>query len=115
MTDEEKAEEYIKSNNLEWELECHRTSPIGEVKQAYLAVLKAATTASPVASAPVAVPAPTVAAYFANLKAVNVLDTFCNQFVAPKLNLNIYFLYGFTIHLFKKHTNILDNIIFSRA
>lgn len=41
MTDEEMAEEYIKVNNLEWELECNRTSPIGEVKQAYLAGLKA--------------------------------------------------------------------------
>lgn len=29
------AEEYIKANNLEWELECHRTSPIGEVNQAF--------------------------------------------------------------------------------
>ena len=35
MTDEEMAEEYIKANNLEWELECHRISPIGEVKQAF--------------------------------------------------------------------------------
>ena len=34
---EKEAEEYIKANNLEWELECYRTSPIGEVKQAYLA------------------------------------------------------------------------------
>ena len=41
MTDEEMAENYIKNNNLEWELECHRTSPIGEVKQAFLAGLKA--------------------------------------------------------------------------
>jgi hypothetical protein len=41
MDDEEMAEEYIKVNNLEWELECNRTSPIGEVKQAYLAGLKA--------------------------------------------------------------------------
>lgn len=41
MTDEEMAEEYIKKNNLEWELECNRTSPIGEVKQAFLAGLKA--------------------------------------------------------------------------
>lgn len=32
---EKEAEEYIKANNLEWELECHRTSPIGEVEQAY--------------------------------------------------------------------------------
>ena len=32
---EKEAEEYLKTNNLEWELECHRTSPIGEVKQAY--------------------------------------------------------------------------------
>lgn len=32
---EKEAEEYIKKNNLEWELECHRTSPIGEVKQAF--------------------------------------------------------------------------------
>ena len=32
---EKEAEEYIKVNNLEWELECHRTSPIGEVKQAF--------------------------------------------------------------------------------
>ena len=40
MTKEElkqEAEEYIKKNNLEWELECHRTSPIEEVKQAYVA------------------------------------------------------------------------------
>lgn len=41
MTDKEMAEEYIKKNNLEWELECNRTSPIGEVKQAFLAGLKA--------------------------------------------------------------------------
>jgi hypothetical protein len=41
MDDEEMAEEYIKVNNLEWELECNRTSPIGEVKQTYLAGLKA--------------------------------------------------------------------------
>lgn len=41
MTDEEIAEKYINSNNLEWELECHRTSTIGEVKQAFLAGLKA--------------------------------------------------------------------------
>lgn len=41
MTDEEMAEAYIKSNNLEWELECHRTSPIGEIKQAFLAGLNA--------------------------------------------------------------------------
>lgn len=34
---EKEAEEYTKANNLEWELECCRTSPIGEVKQAYLA------------------------------------------------------------------------------
>ena len=40
MTDEEMADEYIKSNNLEWELECYRTSPIGEIKQAYLAGLE---------------------------------------------------------------------------
>ena len=33
---EKEAEEYIKANNLEWELECHRTSPIGEVEQAFL-------------------------------------------------------------------------------
>jgi len=32
---EKEAEEYIKKNNLEWELECHRTSPIGEVNQAF--------------------------------------------------------------------------------
>lgn len=32
---EKEAEEYIKKNNLEWELECHRTSPIGEVEQAF--------------------------------------------------------------------------------
>ena len=32
---EKEAEEYLKTNNLEWELECHRTSPIGQVKQAY--------------------------------------------------------------------------------
>lgn len=32
---EKEAEEYIKVNNLEWELECHRTSPIGEVEQAF--------------------------------------------------------------------------------
>ena len=32
---EKEAEEYIKANNLEWELECHRTSPIGEVKHAF--------------------------------------------------------------------------------
>ena len=32
---EKEAEEYIKANNLEWELECHRTSPIGEVEQAF--------------------------------------------------------------------------------
>jgi hypothetical protein len=32
---EKEAEEYIKTNNLEWELECNRTSPIGEVNQAY--------------------------------------------------------------------------------
>ena len=39
MTEElkQKAREYIKVNNLEWELECHRTSPIGEVEQAYIA------------------------------------------------------------------------------
>lgn len=43
MTEEEMAEEYIKANNLEWELECNRTSPIGEVKQAFLAGLKAQT------------------------------------------------------------------------
>lgn len=41
MIDEEMAEEYIKKNNLEWELECNRTISIGEVKQAYLAGLKA--------------------------------------------------------------------------
>lgn len=41
MTGEEMAEEYIKKNNLEWQLECNRTSPIGEVKQAFLAGLKA--------------------------------------------------------------------------
>lgn len=35
------AEEYIKKNNLEWELECNRTSSIGEVKQAFLAGFKA--------------------------------------------------------------------------
>lgn len=34
---EKEAEEYIKKNKLEWELECNRTSPIGEVVQAYLA------------------------------------------------------------------------------
>ena len=33
---EKEAEEYIKVNNLEWELECHRTSPIGEVEQAFI-------------------------------------------------------------------------------
>lgn len=33
---EKESEEYIKANNLEWELECHRTSPIGEVEQAFL-------------------------------------------------------------------------------
>lgn len=32
---EKEAEEYIKVNNLEWELECNRTSPIGEVNQAF--------------------------------------------------------------------------------
>ena len=32
---EKESEEYIKKNNLEWELECNRTSPIGEVKQAF--------------------------------------------------------------------------------
>lgn len=32
---EKEAEEYVKANNLEWELECHRTSPIGEVNQAF--------------------------------------------------------------------------------
>ena len=32
---ENEAEEYIKVNNLEWELECNRASPIGEVSQAY--------------------------------------------------------------------------------
>ena len=32
---EKEAEEYIKANNLEWELECYRTSPIGEVEQAF--------------------------------------------------------------------------------
>lgn len=32
---EKEAEEYIKVNKLEWELECHRTSPIGEVVQAF--------------------------------------------------------------------------------
>lgn len=41
MTDEEMADKYIKKNNLEWELECNRTSPIGEVKQAFLAGLEA--------------------------------------------------------------------------
>ena len=41
MTEEEMAEDYIKVNNLEWELECNRTSPIGEVKQAYIAGLNA--------------------------------------------------------------------------
>ena len=41
MTEDEMAKEYIKVNNLEWQLECNRTSPIGEVKQAYLAGLKA--------------------------------------------------------------------------
>ena len=44
MTDEElkqEAKEYIKNNNLEWELECNRTSPIGEVEQAYIAGRKA--------------------------------------------------------------------------
>ena len=40
MTIEERAGEYIKKNNLEWELECNRTSPIGEVKQAYIAGAK---------------------------------------------------------------------------
>ena len=35
MMFEKEAEEYIKKNNLEWELECHRTSPIGEVNQAF--------------------------------------------------------------------------------
>ena len=40
MTDNERAEEYIRVNNLEWELECNRTSAIGEVKQALLAGLK---------------------------------------------------------------------------
>ena len=40
MTVEEKAEQYIEKNNLEWELECYRTSPIGEVKQAYIAGAK---------------------------------------------------------------------------
>ena len=44
MTDEEMAEEYVKNNNLEWELECNRTSPIGEVIQAFLAGLKAGRT-----------------------------------------------------------------------
>ena len=43
MTDEEMAEEYVKSNNPEWELEgeleCHRTNR--EVKQAFLAGLEA--------------------------------------------------------------------------
>ena len=42
MTEEELAEKYIKENNLEWELECHRTDPlIEEICQAFLAGLKA--------------------------------------------------------------------------
>lgn len=41
MTEQEMAEEYVNKNNIEWELECHRTSPIGEVIQAFLAGLKA--------------------------------------------------------------------------
>ena len=32
---EKEAEEYIKKNNLEWELECNRISPICAVLQAY--------------------------------------------------------------------------------
>ena len=40
MTDNEMTEEYIKVNNLEWELECNRTSAIGEVRRALLAGLK---------------------------------------------------------------------------
>lgn len=40
MTKEELAEEYIKSNNLEWKLNVVGTSPIGEIKQAYIAGLK---------------------------------------------------------------------------
>lgn len=32
---EKEAEEYISANNLEWELECHRESPIREVNLAY--------------------------------------------------------------------------------
>lgn len=32
---EKEAEEYINANNLEWELECHRESPIREVNLAY--------------------------------------------------------------------------------
>lgn len=41
ITDEELAEEYVSKNNIEWELECYRTSPIGEVIQAFLSGLKA--------------------------------------------------------------------------
>lgn len=32
---EKEAEEYIKKNNLEWELECNRISPVSAVFQAY--------------------------------------------------------------------------------
>lgn len=32
---EKETEEYISSNNLEWELECHRTSPMGKIKLSF--------------------------------------------------------------------------------